>query len=591
MSNCTNSGQNNTNQNQNDPNNVTLFVLQALKQEGIDHIFLVPGTTLAPFLPNFSKAGISAIVTAHEAGAAFMADGFARARGGFGVCMGIGGPGITNMITAISAAYFDRSPVLVVGGVIESEWQGDGAFQDASPTGIDEREILRPITVWAERVPLAEKVGDFLQKAIRAMLGVENRPAFISIPRDIQQKPVPAKAYKPLRLQEPARILDQKAVKQLPDILRQATRITILAGNGCVRSGAGEEIQKFAKKYSIPIVTTLRAKGAISEDHPLSFGFYGSGGSLQANKVVMGWKTDNNKIEIPNAEVLLVLGATLNQNNTYSWNKDFVPSQSLVRVDINPNIVSGKNYQETFINGDVKELFHWLHKHENLFDANLKASKPQREEWLQTIRQTPYYDYLETQTSDTVPMHPAQVIAELRKAAPRNTAIVADSGAHTFFVGHYWKSYAPNECLTLTTSGPMGYGVALGVGAKFARPLQPCVAVVGDGGMLMHGIEIQTAARYKVPLIVVVINNSGLGNVYIHVEDEGPKALELTELPTHNWVDFARSLGGDGIVVEYPDKLAEAFKCAFASNVPFVVDARCCLNAKLPNEPSGTPAA
>ncbi|MEH2000988.1 thiamine pyrophosphate-binding protein [Nostoc sp.] len=578
MSDCTNQ----------DINNVALFVLDALKKESIDHIFLVPGTTIAPFLPNFSKADVSAIVTAHEAGAAFMADGYARARGGFGVCMGIGGPGVTNMITAISAAYFDRSPILIVGGVIESDWQADGAFQDASPTGIDEREILRPITVWAERVPLAEKVGDFLQKAIRAMLWVENRPAFVSMPRDIQKQPAPKKAYEPVQLQEPPRVLDQKAVKKLPDILRQATRIAILAGNGCVRSGASQEIQKFAQKYSIPIVTTLRAKGAISEDHPLSFGFYGIGGTLQANKIVMGSEAHN----ISSAEVLIVLGTTLNQNNTYFWHKNFAPSKSLVRVDINHNITIGKNYQQTFINGDVKELFDWLDKHEDLFDADLKHSKLEREEWLDAIRQTPYYDNPDAQTSYAVPMHPAQVIAELRKAAPLDTVIVADSGAHTFFVGHYWKSYAPNECLILTTSGPMGYGVALGNGAKLARPNQPCVVVIGDGGMLMHGIEIQTAARYKIPIIIVVINNSALGNVYIHVEQDGLDARKLTELPTHNWVDFARSLGGDGIVVEYPDKLTEAFKRAFASTVPFIVDARCCRDAKLPNEPeSHTPPA
>lgn len=589
---------------ENTKDTVALYFLKALKQEGIDHIFLVPGYNIDSFVKNCAKAGIQAVVAAHEAGAAYMADGYARARQGFGVCMGLGGPGVTNMMTAIAAAYADRSPVLVVSGSLPSAWSGDGTFQDSSSTGIDDCEMMRPITVWAQRVPMVYKeeprdsgsykphygkVKDFLQKAIRAMRGVENRPAFLTVPLETLNGEYDAD-YQPLRLDEPARSIDQSTVQKVPEILKGTTRIAILAGNGCVWSNASEAIREFAEKFSIPVVTTLRAKGVISEDQtksPMSFGFFGIGGTLQANKVVMG------SPDIPKAEVLLVLGAMLNENNTFAWGNepkgrnDFPPSKALVRVDINPNSVTGKNYDETLIIGDVKEFLYWLRDHEDQFEEALRASQPERQAWLEAIRKTPYYDSPQLQTSDEVPIHPARVVSELRQVAPRETVLVVDSGAHSYHVPHHWTSYAPTECLILTNTGPMGYGVALGIGAKLARPEQPCVAIVGDGSLLMHGMEIQTAVRYNVPLIIVVINNSALGNVYLRAKKFNwtEEAVELTKIPTLHCVEFARSFGADGVVVEHPDQLAEAFDQAFAAKTPFVVDVHCCRDCKVPNDP------
>jgi acetolactate synthase I/II/III large subunit len=577
-------------------NSVALYILKALKEEGVDHIFLVPGYSLDPFVKNYSTAKIHAVVAAHEGGAAYMADGYARARQSFGVCMGIGGPGVTNMVTAIAAAYADRSPVLVISGALPAEWNGDGIFQDSSSTGVDDCEIMHPITAWTQRIPSVykekqsgsyqpeyRKVQDFLQKAMQKMGGVENRPVFLSVPFEVLNGKYDAR-YTPRWSHEPARILDQNTVQKIPEILRKATRIAILAGNGCVRSQAGKAIQEFAEKFSIPVVTTLRAKGVIAEDQvesPMSFGFFGNAGTLQANKVVMGSPS------IPQAEVLLVLGATLNEGNTYAWGKDFPPSMSLIRVDINPNIVTGKNYDETLIVGDVREFLDWLRNNAALFAENLQATQPERQAWLQKIRETPYYDFPNTRTGNTIPIHPAQVVVKLREVAPRNTVLVVDSGAHSYHVPHHWTAYAPNEFLILTNTGPMGYGIALGIGAKLARPNQPCVAIVGDGSILMHGMELQTAVRYQIPLIVVVINNSALGNVYLRAIDQDwpEEAVELVKIPTLHCVELARSFGADGIVVEHPEQLADAFQQAFVSQIPFVVDVRCSKDDLLPNNP------
>jgi acetolactate synthase-1/2/3 large subunit len=313
-------------------------------------------------------------------------------------------------------------------------------------------------------------------------------------------------------------------------------------------------------------------------------GVFGVGGSLWANRVVMGGPTS----ATPGTELLIVLGATLNENNTHGWLPGFVPSKALVRVDINPNNVLGKEYEDVFVTGDVSTFMRWLQASRGRFDAALSSTVTAREAWLAEIRKTPYYDTDADRVSDAVPMHPARVIAELRRAAPRDTVMVVDSGAHTFFTGHNWSSYGPNAFLLLSTTGPMGYGVAMTIGAKLARPERPHCAVVGDGSLLMHGMEIHTAVRYKVPMVITVINNSALGNVYLRALHESPEAVRLAEIPTQQWAEFACSLGAAGVVVQHPDDLPAVYARAFATeDRPFVIDARCGRDYPTPNTQEG----
>lgn len=566
--------------------NVAQYVLRAIRDEGVEHAFMVTGYKIAPFLSQFDEAEVTPIIACHEGGAVYMADGYARATRNFGLAMGIGGPGVTNMVTAVAAAYSDRSPVLILAGYIPLTLEGQGAFQDSSSTAVEDRSLMQSMTVFAEVIPSKELAGSFVNKAVKAMKGVENRPAFLSVPRDLQFENLPYD-YSPVHGVKSPRILDADAAAKTPDLLSHATRITILAGNGAVWSDAGDEIEAFASEYQIPVVTTLRAKGAIPEDHSLAMGVFGAGGSLWANQVVMG----SRQAGVSRTEVLIVLGATLNEHNTHGWMDAFVPSNAMVRVDINANNVIGKEYQQLFITGDARTFMEWLKTHRALYHDALMSTVGARQTWLDAIRQTPYYETEQDRTSDSVPMHPARVIAELRKAAPRDTVMTVDSGAHTYFTGHHWTSYHPNEFALLATTAPMGAAVAMAIGAKIARPAQPHCAVAGDGCLLMHGMEIHTAVRYKVPLVILAMNNSALGNNYLAALHQSPEALRLTQIPTVEWATFAKSLGADGVVVEDPADLPAAFERAFQADGPFVVDARCDPKCPTPNTASVVPEA
>ena len=555
------------------------YLLRAIHDEGVNHIFFVPGYMVEPFMSAFESAGITPIVAAQEGGAAYMADGYSRGSLKFGVALGIGGPGVSNMVNAVAAAYSDRSPVLVVAGNTPNTLEGVGSFQDSGPTGVDDRDLFLPMTVFTEVIPDKTLVGSYVRKAVKAMKGFENRPAFISMPRDMQLTSMDYD-YEPVEIVDSPRILDTVAASKVPEILGSATHLTILAGNGAVRSGATDAIVAFANEHHVPVVSTARAKGVIPEDNAMSMGVFGVSGSLWGNQVVMG----NETAAMPRSDVLLVLGATLNENNTHGWLPEFVPSKKLIRVDINPNNVLGKEYDEHFVTGDVRTFMEWLQANFGEHGDKLQSTLSDRELRVEAVRQTPYFEQAENRTSDDVPIKPQRVITELRAVAPRDTVLVADSGAHTYLSYHNWTCYNPNEFIMLSTTGPMGYGVAVTIGAKFARPNQPHCAIVGDGSLLMHGMEIHTAARYKVPMVIVVINNSALSAVYMRALDESPEGAKLAELPTRNWADFAKALGGDGVVVKDPGQLAAAFKQAFAcTDGPFVVDVHCDPNSPEPN--------
>jgi acetolactate synthase-1/2/3 large subunit len=554
----------------------TRFVLEALRAEGIEDVFMVPGGLLDPFLTELGDpTGVRPVVAAHEAGAAFMADGYARASGRFGVCFGIGGPGVANMMGPLAAAYADESPVLAITGQVPTDWAGRGAFQDASPSGLDDLAFLRPVTAYAEEVPQAADVPHHLHVALRTMLGFERRPVNLSLPKQVQSGEVD-EPYRPLppTATESPRLVDAAGTAELSALFDGAANVAILAGNGAEQSAATEDLVAFAETFGVPVATTLRAKGLFPEDHPLALGVFGYAGTQHATQALMGGEAD----------VLLVLGSSMNQRDTMVWSEHLRPRRAIAQVDLDP-AVFGRNYPvDTTVVGDVREVVRALAADPGARQA-LEATRAPRDGWVEGVRAGGRFYDEDTRASDAVPIHPARAIAELRRAAPRDTAVLIDSGAHRAFAGQHWESYGPRTYLSSTTLAPMGWAIAAAVGAKVARPDMPCAVITGDGCMLMHGLEVQTAARHDLPIVYLVVNNGALGNVYLRARKLSPGAGEIVRLPVHDWAAMARSVGADGVRVEQPGDLAGAFEQAFASKGPFVVDVHCDREVSTPVTP------
>jgi len=550
----------------------TQYLLEACRGEGITHVFLVPGGLIDPFLPALAAtAGVTPIVAAHEGGAACMADGYARASGLFGVCFAIGGPGITNMVTAVAAARTDSSPVMVISGQVPTDWEGRGGFQDSSPAALNDVAIFQPLTISSLMVENLHLVHHHLRASLTKMLAGTKGPVHLSLPTNIQRGEVQARWTKLDESLYAPRFVDRHGIERLwrvlvPDHEPPPVRIVALAGAGIEKSGGANDLVAFAERFEIPVATTLRAKGVFPEDHRLSLGIFGYAGHRHAIDTILA----------DDVEVLLVLGSGLSQRDTLFWDRKMLPSRALVQVDIDPQVIGRTWPADVGIVGDCGRVLQVLMTYDYELPQTLAATNGERRSWLSAIRAAgPRLYEPEHTTSDAVPLHPARVVTELRRTMPKDTVLVVDSGAHRAFCGHYWEAYAPRSYLSATNLGPMGWAIPAGIGAKAAHTEKPLVVVTGDGCMLMHGIEIQTAARYGIPAIFVVINNGALGNVWLRAIKEGPGPAALTEIPLHDWAGFARSLGLAAATVNKPEELAPAFRKALTSGAPYLVDVRC----------------
>lgn len=561
----------------------TSYLLEAFRCEGVSHVFLVPGGLIDPFLPALAAArGLTPVVAAHEAGAACMADGYARAGGRFGVCLAIGGPGITNMVTAVAAARTDCSPVVVISGQVPTNWEGRGGFQDSSPVALNDVAVLQPITISSIPVENRHLVHHHLRASLTKMLAGSQGPVHLSVPIDIQKSDISALWQELDESLYAPRYVDRHGIERLwrllapEDPAAAPVHIVALAGAGVEKSGGSKDLIAFAERFEIPVATTLRAKGVFPEDHRLSLGVFGYAGHPHAIETILSGEV----------EVLLVLGSGLSQRDTLFWDRKMLPGRALVQVDIDPQVIGRTWPVQVPIVGDCGRMLQVVASYDYELVKALEGGNPRRRAWLETIRASGprHYDGDNT-ASEAVPLHPARVIRELRRAMPRETVLVVDSGAHRAFCGHYWEACEPRSYISATNLGPMGWAIPAGIGAKAARPELPLAVVTGDGCMLMHGMEIQTAARYGIPAIFVVLNNGALGNVWLRAIQEGPGPAALTELPVHDWAGFARSLGLQAATVTQPAELGPAFRAALEAGAPYLVDVRCDRSCPTPVSP------
>jgi acetolactate synthase-1/2/3 large subunit len=539
-------------------------LLRTLRDQGIGHVFLVPGGHIDPLVADLGAGvGPRPVVAAHEEGAGFMADGYARAGGGFGACMAIGGPGAANLLPAAIAARSDRSRVLFVTGDVPTTWQGRGAFQDGSMDGTRDDAYLRQATLYSAEVEVAGQLPRYLAAAFRAMCAFPHGPAHLSLPGDVQTATLDELPRGPHAPWEPVRPLDMAALtRAAAEVLAGAVRVAVLAGRGCVMSGAAGELRALAEAYELPVATTFAAKGVLPADHRLGLGMFGYAGTHQAIEALLDTELD----------ALLVLGSSLNLRDTLGWCRELGGRACIVQVDSDPAML-GRNYPVRMgVAGDCREALRALRAMADGPLRPLAATKAARRAWVDKVKSGPRYYDAANMTSDEAPVHPARLVAEMRRVLPRQALLLVDSGAHRAFAGHYYDTYVPGGVLSATNLGPMGWAVPAAVGARLARPDAPVAVITGDGCMRMHGIEVATAARYKVPVLFVVSNNGALGNVWLRGRQANPGAAEISTLPDVDWAAFAHSLGAGGRRVGRPEEIAPALEEGLRYGGPFVVD-------------------
>jgi acetolactate synthase I/II/III large subunit len=545
----------------------TDYLLAALADEGLSHLFMVPGGLVDPFLPALGRQSrLTPVVAAHEGGAVYMADGYARATGGFGVALGIGGPGSCNMATAVAAAKTDGSPLLVMTGEVPVDMEGRGEFQDASQATLDDTAVMGPLTRMSKTVASAKNLNHWFRHSLTTMWSQPRGPVHLSLMHNALTDECATDYVKVGPFFSDARPLSmaqaEAALKLVADPVR--ARIAMLVGAGVEHDAAAARLQEVAERWSIPVATTLRAKGVFPEDHELSLGVFGYAGTRHATAAILGGELD----------CLVVLGSGFNERDTMHWTVRERSKALMIHVNTDMDELTTNGDLGHVVPGSCHAFLDLMHERTAVIAPALQAGETRRREWLAKIKSGPRLYDVENCNRATAPIHPAATIAALRKVFPRDGIVLVDSGAHRAFAGHYWSAYAPRTYISATNLGPMGWAIPAAVGVQCAQPRRRVAVVTGDGCMQMHGIEVQTAARYQLPIIYVVINNGALGNVWLRARQYGALPAELTSVPDHDWAGFARALGAQAFTVRDPAEFASTYQKALAAGATALIDVK-----------------
>lgn len=546
------------------------FIFEQISKKGIEHIFMLPGKMVEPCMRDLTNmTSLTAIVATHEASAGYMADAYARVTENIGVALVISSPGAMNIVPAIAAAHAERIPVLVISGDIASYNEAKGAFQDGALSGTNDVSIFNAITSLSARVSHANSLPNYLNRAFERMSLPNKSPTFLQVPLDIQTKDLTA-AEDLYEHSDYGIYADNKYVENtLERLLKPNSKNIFLLGSEARNNKFTKAIIELSERLNIPVASVLDSKGTFPEDHPLYLGVFGFAGNKRAMDVLLNDEVDN----------VIAFGVNFDQRATLSWSKNISTSAHWVNV----SAMVGTFYKHSVEQNTVMcspEIFA-----EQLLEmdkSRIRSADVGNSEWLARITAVPFH-FEEEIESLNAKIHPAKAIIELRHCMPQDTIISVDSGSHRVFCAHYWKSYQPNSYLTSSSTAPMGWAISAGVAAKLARPKSVSVVVTGDGCMLMHGNEIQTAARYSIPVIFVVLNNSAHGAIHAESKKENSFDSEMTKLPQLDWCKYAESLGLQSYRIEDDKNLNAVYEEALLSNRACLIDVICCADAKNPN--------
>lgn len=541
---------------------VAELILSHLAREGVTSAFGIPGGSATPLFDAAVRSeGLRLVGARHESGAAFMAAGYARMSGRVGACLLTTGPGATNALTGVCAARADGLPMLVVTAQAASTSAARLPLQDSSWDGVDTVAIFKPACKLSAALVEPKGAGAVVRHALRAAMTGRRGPVHLSVPTDVLAMPSGGDVLWPSEYRPIARCVDLSAAREAARLLARARRPAILAGSGVALAEAQPELMEVAELLGAATATTPKGKGVFPEDHYLSLRVFGMAGSPWAEQYLLSGECD----------VLLVVGSSMHEVSTQGWDRRLRPSCGLIQADVDPGTI-GRSYPvDVALVGDAKAALKEVARQlRRLLRHGPDRAGGEVELWKRSraaVLPVPAED------GGARGLKPQTVARELDAAAPHDAVIVLDVGSHALWAVHHmtargrrvfshnWGQFAS-----------MGYA-ASAVGAKLARPDLPVVAVVGDGGFAMTGMEVSTAVTERVPVVWVVFNDGRLGTVH-HGQRLQYGRHAATEFAAFDAAGVAEALGATGFRVRRPGETAAALKAALACKGPAVVDVR-----------------
>jgi len=543
--------------------NTAQLIVELLEMEKVEYVFGIPGGAIEDLNTAFyDSTKIQPIVTKHEEGAAFMADGYARVSGKLGVCCATSGPGASNLITGLATAFADSIPVCALTGQEATSAFGKRAFQESGDEGVNIVNIFRNFTKYSGMLVSERRAQYMLHKAVRLARSRPSGPVHLSLPTDVMKRSVSATSQGCPVIE--GRLFDREGVKSAAALLLEAKRPAIIAGWGVVLSRGARELLDLAELLEIPVATSPKAKGVFPESHPLALGVLGFAGTPVAKEYIV-----ENDID-----VLLAIGTSFNELVTSGWDQRLRPTDHLIQVDVDAEVI-GKNYYASIcLVADARTAMAEMGYAAKRLLQDRKDHMPSRSRAIQLIHdlrakhpmpvppKTKYYS-------------PQVLMNDIQRSFPAETIYFSDIGNSMAWAIRYFNIDRPYSFYVPLGYSSMGYGVAAPVGAKLALPAHPIVTMVGDGSFLMNGFEVATAVNYNIPVVWIILNNAMLGMIY-HGRKLFKKPIPEGIPSRFQRVDFvkvAEGLGARAMKIDKPDQITpELAADILAQGRPTVLD-------------------
>ena len=512
------------------------ILAKALRREGVDDLFFLMGGPMLLAESSCIEEGIRPLDARHEQAAAFMAQAYSRLLNKPAVCMAASGPGVTNLVTGIANAYIDCVPVIAIGGSSPVGLYGRQAFQE-----IDQVAIMRPCVKWAERAYHPTRIPELVNTAFQKAMTGKPGPVYLDLPGDVLYRKVDeaeidwtlsGRAIETARPQG-----DGAKVAQLIDALAAAERPVIVSGSGILWSQAWDELRQFVESAGIPFYTTPQGRGVIPEDHPLCYLTVRSAAFREADLIV-------------------IIGTRMNYIISHGAAPRFNGDATIARIDIDAEeINTSPRALDIGIVGDAKAVLNQLN---DGLDGRVTADsfKPWRDRLADEEaqkRQRPGGNNL----SDEVPIHPLRLCEEVKNFIDRDAILVVDGQEILNYGRQSIPTYTPGHRLNSGPFGTMGVGLPFGLGAKIAKPDTQVVVLHGDGSFGLNAMELDTAVRHNIPLLVVISLNGGWT-----ADPDGVKPGR--DLGYSRFDQMAEALGCYGEYVEAPEDIRPALERAQA---------------------------
>lgn len=523
------------------------LIIECLIEQGVDRVFGYPGGQVIPLYDALymNRDRIKHILTAHEQGASHAADGYARSSGKVGVCIATSGPGATNLVTGLATAYMDSSPVVAITGNVPVTLLGRDSFQEVDITG-----VTMPITKHNYIVKDKNELAATLREAFKIAKEGRPGPVLVDIPKNIQQDLIEYERVEIEPVKRSTSRLRDDDIEKAINLISLSERPMCYIGGGVIRSDASAELVEFIDRIDAPVCSSLMALGAVPSFNPRFTGMVGMHGTKVSNLMVNS------------CDLLIVIGARFS-DRVISKGSTFATQARILQLDIDPAEFDKNIISDSHVVGDIKEILTIL---------NSRLEKREHKDWMDRVqdakRRFPMKVTLESK-------RPREILKALDDvlSTEKDAFVATEVGQHQMWAAQYLKHNKPRHFLTSGGLGTMGFGTGAAIGAQIANPEARVVNVAGDGSFRMNCNELSTIARYKLPVVILVVNNHCLGMVRQWQNLFFQKHYSETTLDTPlDWVMLANAYGVKGMRLKADDDAEAILKSAFELNEGVVVD-------------------